>query len=139
MLSSNSTAPRLSAMGLDDKIYQFPDPSLKTNKTLIYFFAPWCKVCHLSINNLNILRSQISEDKLSILIVALDWKSKTEIENYMTEHELEFPVLLGNRNWSNQYKIKGFPSYYVLDNNGHIISKSMGYSTSIGMLLRSVI
>ncbi len=139
MLSSNSTAPRLSAMGLDGQMYQFPEPSSEADKTLIYFFAPWCTVCHLSIGNLSILRDQISEDKLTILIVALDWKNKNEIEDYVIEHELDFPVLLGDQRWLQQYKIKGFPSYYLLDNKGNIVSKSMGYSTSIGMLARSLI
>ncbi len=139
MLSPESAAPELTAMGLDGKMYRFPDTENKTDRTLVYFFAPWCKICHLSISNLKILRGQISEQKLTILIVALDWKSKTEIENYMDEHELAFPVLLGDQRWQQEYKIKGFPSYYVLDKKGSIISKSMGYSTSIGMIARSIL
>ena len=139
MLESNSTAPVLSAMSLDGKVYQFPETAKLSKRTLVYFFAPWCKICHFSIGNLNIIRSQIDEDELSIIIVALDWKSKAEIEEYMAEHELDFPVLLGDQQWQQQYKIQGFPSYYVLNQQGEILSRSMGYSTSIGMLRRVII
>ncbi len=136
MLTSETNVPVLTARALDDKLYRFPDKLQKTEHTLIYFFAPWCKICHLSIGNLNILRNQISEERLRVMIVALDWKNKTEIEDYMAEHDLNFPVLLGDQSWYEQYKIKGFPSYYILDNNGAVLSKSMGYSSSVGMIAR---
>jgi len=139
MLDSNSTAPVLTANALDGKVYQFPLADSSNKYTLVYFFAPWCKVCHLSIGNLNIVRNQIDEEKLAIIIVAIDWKNKEEVEQYMAEHELDFPVLLGDHQWQQQYKIQGFPSYYILDQQGEILSRSMGYSSSIGMLRRIIL
>jgi len=139
MLDSQSAIPVLSAVALDGKTYQIPSASTKTTKkTLLYFFAPWCNICHLSIGNLNILRGQIDESELDIVIVALDWQSKEEVERFITEHELNFPVLLGNTDWQSQYKIQGFPSYYVIDHEGKVLSHSMGYSSSIGMLRRTL-
>ncbi len=138
MLTSDANVPVLTASALDGKQYRFPDKLQKTEHTLIYFFAPWCKICHLSIGNLNILRNQISEDRLKIVIIALDWKNKSEVEDYMAEHDLDFPVLLGDQSWQEQYKIMGFPSYYILDKNGVVLSKSMGYSSSVGMIARAL-
>lgn len=139
MLDSKSDIPVLSAVALDGKTYQIPTISSKAGKkTLLYFFAPWCNICHLSIGNLNILRGQIDESELDIIIVALDWQSKEEIESFIEEHELNFPVLLGTAQWQEQYKIQGFPSYYVVDQEGKVLSHSMGYSSSIGMLRRTL-
>jgi len=139
MLETSSTAPKLSAQSLKGDIYQFPLTSNKGTKTLVYFFAPWCNICHLSIGNLNLLRGQIAENELDIIIVALDWTSKAEVEQFMTEHELQFPVILGTPQWQQLYKIQGFPSYYLLNPEGEILSRSMGYSTTIGMLRRSML
>ena len=139
MLSSDSDIPTLSAPSLEGITYQFPLALNKSKKTLVYFFAPWCNICHLSIGNLNILRSQISEEEVSIIIVALDWKSKAEVEEFIADHDLDFPVLLGNKQWQQQYKIKGFPSYYVLNQQGEVLSRSMGYSSSVGMLRRIIL
>jgi thiol-disulfide isomerase/thioredoxin len=136
MLTADSNVPVLTAVALDGKQYRFPEQQQTAEHTLIYFFAPWCKICHISIGNLNILRNQISAEQINILIVALDWQSKAEIVDYMAEHDLEFPVLLGDQAWRDQYKIKGFPSYYIVDRNGTVISKSMGYSSSVGMIAR---
>ena len=139
MLDSDSDIPTLSAPSLEGINYQFPLALNKHKKTLVYFFAPWCNICHLSIGNLNILRDQVADEDLSIIIVALDWKSKAEVEEFIAEHDLDFPVLLGNEQWQQQYKIKGFPSYYVLNQQGEVLSRSMGYSTSIGMLRRTIL
>ncbi len=138
MLTSDANVSVLTARALDGKQYRFPDEQQNSEHTLIYFFAPWCKICHLSIGNLNILRKQISEDRLKIMIVALDWKNKAEIADYTAEHDLDFPVLLGDQSWHDQYKIRGFPSYYILDKKGVVLSKSMGYSSSIGMIARAL-
>jgi len=138
MLQSDVAAPALSAQSLDGKTYHFPLRSNSSERTLVYFFAPWCKICHLSIGNLNILREQIDQSKLAIIIVALDWKTKEEVTDFINEHELDFPVLLGNQRWQQEYKIKGFPSYYVLDKKGDVLSRSMGYSSALGMLRRSI-
>lgn len=139
MLNSESDMPTLSASSLKGTMYQFPEALNKSKRTLVYFFAPWCKICHLSIGNLNILSDQIDEEDLSIIIVALDWKSKAEVEEFIADHDLDFPVLLGDEKWQQQYKIKGFPSYYVLNQQGVVLSRSMGYSSSIGMLRRIIL
>ncbi|MCP3675497.1 MAG: redoxin domain-containing protein [Gammaproteobacteria bacterium] len=136
MLDYDSNLPTLNASSLNGTMYQFHEVLNNSKKTLVYFFAPWCNICHLSIGNLNIIRNQIDEDDLLIIIVALDWKSKTEVEEFIADHDLNFPVLLGNKQWQQQYKITGFPSYYVLNQQGEILSRSMGYSSSIGMLRR---
>ena len=37
----------------------------------------------------------------------------------------------------NDYQIVGFPTYYVIDEAGNLASKSMGYSTELGMRVRT--
>lgn len=136
MLESNTPAPRLTAYSLDGEEFQFPLVSKKAKHTLVYFFAPWCKICHISIGNLNIIHNQFDGSELEIFIVALDWQSRTEIIDYMAEHELNFPVIMGDQQWQSRYKIQGFPTYYLLNSEGDIVARSMGYSSSIGMIGR---
>ena len=51
-------------------------------------------------------------------------------------HQLTFPVALGHEGVKKTFKIKGYPSYYVLDEQNTIVSRSMGYSSEIGLYLR---
>lgn len=102
--------------------------------TLIYFFAPWCQVCHLSIDNLQYL----DQDKVRILTVAMDYSSQQEVETFLAEHEFEAPVLMGSQQQKQQFRLKAYPTYYLLDPQLRVVSKNMGYSTALGLKLRSV-
>jgi thiol-disulfide isomerase/thioredoxin len=101
--------------------------------TLVYFFAPWCSICKLSIGNLEGLNT----DKFNIVTVALDYDSIEAVQGFAQEQGLTVPVLLGTRDLKEKFKIKGYPSYYLLDENKKVVSKSYGYSSTLGMKLRA--
>ena len=133
-ISSDSLAPSFSLVDMVGEVVQF-DPADQEQKTLVYFFAPWCGVCHVSINNIEAIKKS-SEGKIKFYAIALDWQSKQEVEAFLTEHDLTMPVLLGTRETSDKFKIGGFPSYYVIDRSGILQSKDMGYTTELGMRVR---
>jgi peroxiredoxin len=105
-------------------------------KTIIYFFAPWCKVCHVSIGNLQTLYEQNSQ--LDVIAVALDYQHLDEVMNFAQQHQLTFPIALGNEKIKNAFLITAYPSYYVLSEENTVIGKSLGYSSELGLYLRSL-
>ena len=104
-------------------------------KTILYFFAPWCQVCNLSIENLQNVYQKTPN--LNVIAVALDFVDADEVKNFTVNHQLTFPVALGNELVKADYKVMGYPSYYVLDEENTIIARSLGYSSEIGLYLRS--
>ena len=52
---------------------------LSGRRVLLYFFAPWCKVCDLSISNLNWVRKFRGEESVSIFAVALYYKDSQSV------------------------------------------------------------
>ena len=104
-------------------------------KTILYFFAPWCQVCNLSIENLQNVYQKTPN--LNVIAVALDFVDAEEVKNFTMNHQLTFPVALGNELVKADYKVMGYPSYYVLDEENTIIGRSLGYSSEIGLYLRS--
>lgn len=128
-------APAFELVSLTGETYRLPE--IQAESTVLYFFAPWCRICHLSISNLEKLRQVRSKKALSILIIALDWQDAAEIKAFVEEHQLTIPVLLGTPEVARAYRIKGFPTYYVLDAAGYVIKHSMGYSTELGLRLRT--
>jgi peroxiredoxin len=133
--TGNIRAPEFELIAVDGKIYRLHD--LQTQSTLLYFFAPWCQVCRFSIGNLEKLRQVRSVEELSIIIIALDWQDLSEVKQFIAQQQLTLPVLMGTPQIAQAYHIKGFPTYYVLDANGYIIERSMGYSTELGLRLRT--
>ncbi|MET1253831.1 TlpA family protein disulfide reductase [Aliikangiella maris] len=100
--------------------------------TLIYFFAPWCKVCDLSIDNLEKIYQKHSKNLL-VLAIVLDWQSLNEIDEFLNKHQLSMPILLGDNNTRNQFNINGYPSYYLISKDGKVLARSRGYSTEVGL------
>lgn len=132
--SSQEIAPAFNLVSVNGDVFNF-DPQQQSKNTLIYFFAPWCSVCHVSIDNIEAIRKS-APDKNNFIVIALDWKSIQEVEAFLAEHTLNMPVLLGTVQTQKDYKIKGFPSYYVLDKKGVLKSKDFGYTTELGMRVR---
>lgn len=100
-------------------------------RTLVYFFAPWCNICKLSINNLDYL----SSDDLHVVRVALDYQNKNEVENFVLQNEVEGEVLLGTETLKDKFQIQGYPTYYLLDGESKVVARSFGYSTALGLRL----
>ena len=77
------------------------------------------------------------EDELRIIAVALGWKNSDEVREFADRHALNVPVLLGDTSIARDWKVYGFPTYYVLDSQARVVSRDIGYSTQLGMLWRS--
>ena len=104
--------------------------------TVLYFFAPWCQVCHASIGNLQALFQK--NEEVDVIAVALDFTSKEEIMKFTSKHQLTFPIALGNEAIKQTFAVTGYPSYYILDEQNVIKGKSMGYSSELGLYLRTL-
>jgi len=104
---------------------------------LVYFFAPWCKFCAVSSDNLTRLRRLRDDDSLEILTVALGWQDFDEVRNYVDRHELDLPVVLGDTQIAQDWRVYAFPTYYVLDSDRRIRRRDLGYSTQFGLWWRT--
>jgi len=103
--------------------------------TLVYFFAPWCRVCHASIENLEAIY-QDQSDSLQIVAIALDWRSENEVSEFVSQHELSLPVLLGTPKTRGDFLIRAYPSYYLISRDATVVSRNIGYTTEAGMRWR---
>lgn len=128
-------APPLRGVTLDGEIYGLA--SVADRPALIYFFAPWCKICAASADNLVRLRRWRDEEDLEIVAVALDWQSAEEVREYAERHALNVKVVLGSREVARDWQIRAYPSYYVLERGHRIVRRDIGYSTQLGLWLRA--
>ena len=103
--------------------------------TLVYFFAPWCRVCHASIENLEAIH-QDQSDTLQIVAIALDWRSESEVSEFVSQHKLSLPVLLGTPKIRSDFQIWAYPSYYLISKDATVVSRNIGYTTELGMRWR---
>jgi peroxiredoxin len=102
---------------------------------IVYFFAPWCFYCRSSVGNLQDL---IDEAYVNWgTLVALDYSDTGEVQAFIDKTGVSLPVLMGDAQTAGDWGIRAFPTYYVIDADGQISSRSAGYSTGLGMLIRN--
>jgi len=102
---------------------------------IVYFFAPWCFYCRSSIGNLQDL---IEDGHVKWgTVVALDYGDAEEVQAFIDKTAVSLPVLMGNSRTAREWRVRAFPTYYVIDAEGQISSRSVGYSTGFGMLIRN--
>ena len=103
---------------------------------VVYFFAPWCGYCRHSIGNLDEL---VDAGTIAwATVVALDYSSRGEVDEFIRDTGVSLPVLLGGQRTAADWGVRAFPSYFVIDENGLISSRSVGYSTRLGLRLRAM-
>ncbi len=130
-------APELSGVTLSGSSFNLQAGNAPA--TLVYFFAPWCKICAASSSNINMLRGIRDEQDLRVLMVALDWQSIDEVQVYVDRHDISVPVVLGNGKIASDWNIYAFPTYYVLNSKQQVVSRDLGYSTFAGLWWRSLL
>jgi hypothetical protein len=59
--------------------------------TLIYFFAPWCQVCSLSISNL----AYLGPEKINIVRMALDYSHVEEVQDFANQQNITSQIFWG--------------------------------------------
>ena len=136
MLSAGGQpAPPLNGLTLAGEAYELA--AAESRPALVYFFAPWCKICAASADNLNRLRRWRDESELEMVAVALDWGSVEDVRAYVERHELDITVVLADASVAREWQIYAFPSYYVLDSEHQITRRDVGYSSQLGLLWRA--
>lgn len=128
-------APYFELMDLQGQVRTLE--SFSDKPTVLYFFAPWCKVCNASAHQLNWFDDWFG-DEVNVVMIALDFADPMEVKAFRETHELRTEILLGNRNTLVDYRIPGYPTYYLLDGSGRIRRKDFGYTTVIGLVWRVV-
>jgi len=136
LISKQTPAPSFRLPALSGPPVALED--LRGRRVLLYFFAPWCKVCDLSISNLNWVRKLWDEESVSIFAVALSYKELQSVEAFLERKALSVPVLLGTQELLNSYRISAFPTVYVLNESGNIDGSTVGYSSTLGLWWRTL-
>jgi len=99
---------------------------------LLHFWATWCAICDLERNSVE----SIAQD-YPVISIASWSEGAAEVEKYMLDNQLTFPVMLDNSGQLAQsFGLKGVPASFVLSPDGEISFVETGYTTELGLRLR---
>ncbi|MDP3153280.1 MAG: TlpA disulfide reductase family protein [Archangium sp.] len=103
--------------------------------TLIAVWAPWCGVCKAESGNVSRVHSWLGS-RANVVSVATGFNDVSEVRQYMTAQGVDYPVLLAQDDFQRVMHVEAFPTVFVLDSQGRIVSSMQGYTTTLGMIWR---
>ncbi len=134
LIANKKNAPKFQLSNIYGSIVNLND--FHGERVLLYFFAPWCKICDLNVTNLNWLK-KLRGNAINILAIAISYNDLKSINSFVKRNDLDVPVLIGSNKITNSYQITAFPTIYTINEASEITSATVGYTSLLGLWLRT--
>jgi thiol-disulfide isomerase/thioredoxin len=102
---------------------------------LLVLWAPWCGVCKVETDNVSRVRAWLG-DRAHVVSIAAAYRELSEVQRYMREQAVDYPVLLAGDADRERLQVGAFPAVFVVDAEGRIGNSVTGYTTTLGLFLR---
>lgn len=93
---------------------------------LLDFWATWCPPCIVEIPHFVKLYNKYNEKGFEILGASLDNDMK-KLKNFVSKEGINYPILVNAGNVSSTYAVQAIPTAYLIDKQGKIEKKFVGY------------
>jgi peroxiredoxin len=137
----SETAPVFALNDIDGKKIDITD--LKGKVVIIDFWATWCGPCKASFPGMQKMVNKYKDDP-NVKFVFIDtWErgedKKKDAGDFIKSNKYSFHVLMDNDNKVvEQFKVEGIPTKFVLDKNGIIRFKAVGFDGSDEKLINEL-
>lgn len=97
---------------------------------LIDFWASWCVPCRRALPELNKLQKKYKNKSFTVLAINLD-KNSEDAQHFLKQYPVQYPILINvPAPQINAYQIEGLPVSYLIDKQGKIIERFIGFKHS---------
>lgn len=106
---------------------------LRGKVVLIEFWATWCPPCRESIPAMNEIYKRYNEKGLVILGISVDKGQNVaeDLRAFVREYSILYPVLIDSKNINNLYGVYSIPTTFLIDKDGKVILKNIGFSPEL--------
>ncbi len=105
--------------------------------TVLVVWAPWCKVCKLESDNISRVARWL-DPKVNVISVATSFNDISEVREFMRVEKVDYPVLLADDDFTALLNVKAFPTVFIINAQGHIVSSTEGYTPTLTLAARAL-
>ncbi|HHT9126673.1 MAG TPA: TlpA family protein disulfide reductase [Candidatus Brocadiia bacterium] len=102
--------------------------SKKGTVLIVDFWATWCPPCRREIPGFINLYKKYKDKGLEIIGVSLFIKKGIqEVQTFVQEFGINYPIFFGDNEIGNAYKVEGIPTTLIIGKDGETKSRHVGY------------
>ena len=132
----NVTAADFALKDLDGKTVELS--SLKGKVVILDFWATWCGPCKKSMPLIDQFYADKKKPK-DVLVYGVNvWErggNTDKVKPFIAERGFKFPILFGTNDLAASYGVQGIPTLVVIDKNGKVAYKHIGYDPTLPEIL----
>ncbi len=98
---------------------------------ILDLWATWCPPCRKEIPFLVSLYEQYKDQGLAVVGVGLDQGGASVIAPFVEANNVTYTVLIGDQAISQLYKVSGIPMTLMIDRDGRVASKDVGFAPTM--------
>ncbi len=114
------------------EIYNIDQLDLKSHQgKVVYldFWASWCKPCQKSFPWMNDLLARYPAEAFSVITINLDAQTE-QMHHFLGKVKADFDIYHDpSGQIAEQFEIEGMPTSYLIDANGKVVKKHIGFYT----------
>jgi cytochrome c biogenesis protein CcmG, thiol:disulfide interchange protein DsbE len=99
------------------------------NGQVVYldFWASWCAPCRESFPWMNRLQGELGHDGLVVIAVNVD-RERADADRFLREHRAQFRIVYDPDGLlPEKFGVRGMPTSFLIDRNGHVQSRHEGF------------
>ncbi len=124
-LSNNYSNTSLSIGGV---VPEFEHPTLEGGRTsrrslrgkvaVLAFWYKDCAACSAALKRLDGLQSRYEDQGFNVLGINSIDRERSLLKEWKNKHAISFPILLGDEYTENLYRVRVYPTFYLVDRQG---------------------
>jgi len=112
---------------------------LKGKVILLDFWATWCAPCRESIPHLIQLYKTYQKDGLEVIGMNLDRGDMDTVQHFVKSMDIPYPIVITSQDVERSYGVTGLPTTILIDREGKIREKIVGFSSEIAKQLAAIV
>jgi cytochrome c biogenesis protein CcmG, thiol:disulfide interchange protein DsbE len=110
---------------------------LKGKTIFVDFWATWCAPCRESIPHLVDLYKTYHDKGFVIIGVSVDKGDSDLVRRFATSLDIPYPIVIAEGDLEKQYGVTALPTGFLIDKDGRIREKFLGFSTAVANQLNA--
>lgn len=125
-MTESSPAPQFSLQDMGGKTVSLSQ--YKGKAVFLEFWATWCPPCRDSVPELNELNRYLSGKEAVLLSISVDEgpSARENLNEFIAEYGITYPVLIGNEDVEGRYGITNIPVLFLFDKQHRLAKKYVG-------------